>query len=92
MTNPDLLSGALVASELHWVAGKPPALPLRCSARTRYRQGDQACEILAAEEGQVKVVFDSPQRAVTPGQSVVFYDGDVCLGGGVIDTPLKSLE
>ncbi|RTZ60171.1 MAG: tRNA 2-thiouridine(34) synthase MnmA [Gammaproteobacteria bacterium] len=88
----DLQSMGLMASELHWVAGEAPALPLRCAAKTRYRQADQACKILAAEEGRVKVVFDSPQRAVTPGQSVVFYQDDVCLGGGVIDTPLTSLK
>jgi len=88
--HPDLLSSALVASELHWVSGQPPALPLRCAAKTRYRQADQVCKIEAAEDGRIRVHFDSPQRAVTPGQSVVFYHDDVCLGGGVIDTPLKT--
>jgi tRNA-specific 2-thiouridylase len=52
-------------------------------AKTRYRQSDQACEVTLTTDG-VKVVFDEPQRAITPGQSVVFYQGDVCLGGGVI--------
>ena len=96
--HPDLLSNGLTASDLHWVSGvapdiKPdikPETPFRCAAKTRYRQADQACEIFTTEDGRIKVLFRSPQRAVTPGQSVVFYDGDICLGGGVIDTPLKS--
>jgi tRNA-specific 2-thiouridylase len=60
--------------------------PLRCTAKTRYRQSDQDCTVFFDEEnqGSVKVVFDELQRAVTPGQSVVFYQDDVCLGGGVI--------
>ena len=54
-------------------------------AKTRYRQPDQACTVFDAGEGAVRVEFDEPQRAVTPGQSVVFYDGSICLGGGVIE-------
>jgi tRNA-specific 2-thiouridylase len=70
---------------LHWVAGESPAIPLRCSAKTRYRQADQACEISAINGDHCEVIFDTPQRAVTPGQSVVFYQDDICLGGGIID-------
>ncbi len=83
--HPALLSRCLYATDLSWVAGTAPALPLRCTARTRYRQPDQPCTIEAIGDGTATVRFDAPQRAVTPGQSVVFYDGARCLGGGIID-------
>ncbi len=67
----------------NWIAGAPPAAEFRCTARTRYRQGDQACLVSVRGDG-LEVRFDAPQRAVTPGQSVVFYADDVCLGGAVI--------
>ncbi|WP_273475627.1 tRNA 2-thiouridine(34) synthase MnmA [Spongiibacter nanhainus] len=82
--HPRLFKGALTASELHWVEGSEPELPLRCMAKTRYRQPDQACRLEKSDEGYT-VVFDQPQRAVTPGQSVVFYQDDICLGGGIIE-------
>ncbi|TBR39573.1 MULTISPECIES: tRNA 2-thiouridine(34) synthase MnmA [Dyella] len=66
-----------------WVAGRPPATSFRCTAKTRYRQQDQACTV-TVYPGLLEVHFDEPQRAVTPGQSVVFYDGEACLGGAVI--------
>jgi tRNA-specific 2-thiouridylase len=66
-----------------WVAGTAPAEVFRCSAKTRYRQHDQACTVRRAGEW-LDIVFDEAQRAVTPGQSVVFYDGEECLGGAVI--------
>ena len=84
--HPALLTQRLLADGVTWIAGVPPALPLRCAAKTRYRQPDQACVIETLIEGRASVVFDHPQRAVTPGQSVVFYQGDICLGGGVIDS------
>lgn len=80
-----LYSQKLTAEQLSWVAGEAPALPCRAKAKVRYRQPDQDCEIHAGENGMVEVVFDQKQRAVTPGQSVVFYQGDVCLGGGIIN-------
>jgi tRNA-specific 2-thiouridylase len=67
----------------HWIAGHAPATLFRCTAKTRYRQHDQACEV-TVHENRVDVRFDEPQRAVTPGQSVVFYDDEVCLGGAII--------
>ncbi|MCB1749433.1 MAG: tRNA 2-thiouridine(34) synthase MnmA [Gammaproteobacteria bacterium] len=83
--HPALLSRTLEASDLSWVAGAPPPLPARLSAKTRYRQGDQACTLETIVDGVATVHFDAPQRAVTPGQSVVFYAGTRCLGGGIID-------
>ena len=82
--HPLMMSRALTSRKVDWVAGEPPALPLRCRAKTRYRQPDQDCVVHALPDGAVRVVFDEPQRAVTPGQSVVFYADDDCLGGGVI--------
>lgn len=82
--HPLMMSHYLHAGVVDWVTGEP-ALPLRCHAKTRYRQPDQACTIFRDEAGYV-VHFDEPQRAVTPGQSVVFYLGDECLGGGVIES------
>ncbi|MDX1589197.1 MAG: tRNA 2-thiouridine(34) synthase MnmA [Oleiphilaceae bacterium] len=87
--HPLLFSRGLVTHSIDWVAGKAPALPLHCVAKTRYRQPDQACT-LSACKGGYEVVFDQPQRAVTPGQSVVFYQGDICLGGGVIESTYRD--
>jgi len=81
-----LYSDTLEASKLHWITGIAPNAPFRCAAKTRYRQPDQACTITWLEGERCKVVFDEPLRAVTPGQSVVFYGDEECLGGGVIDT------
>ncbi|MDX1696571.1 MAG: tRNA 2-thiouridine(34) synthase MnmA [Ketobacteraceae bacterium] len=89
--NPLLFSERLRASHIHWIDGKGPELPLRCTAKTRYRQPDQACEILPLEDNHYVVSFDRPQRAVTPGQYVVFYDGDICLGGGVIEATERDM-
>ncbi len=86
--HPRLFCRGLRATHLHWIAGRFPAAPLRCHAKTRYRQPDQPCTILSLDPGNCEVVFDTPQRAIAPGQSVVFYDHDRCLGGGLIDTPL----
>ena len=67
------------------MAGEPPTLPLSCHAKVRYRQADQACTV-HVDDGGYRVVFEQPQRAVTPGQSVVLYSGERCLGGGVIES------
>ncbi len=83
--HPLLLSHGLYTEQVDWVAGQAPVLPMKCTAKTRYRQPDQACVIeSAAPRAGYKIIFEQPQRAVTPGQSVVFYDQDICLGGGVI--------
>ncbi len=81
--HPLLYRQGLYTWHIDWVTGEP-ALPLRCVAKNRYRQPDQSCTLEATGNGY-RVTFDEPQRAVTPGQSVVFYQGDVCLGGGVIE-------
>lgn len=82
--HPALFKSSLITRDIFWIAGAPPVLPLRCSAKVRYRQSDQGCTV-NPEAGGYRVTFDAPQRAITPGQSVVFYDGDTCLGGGVIE-------
>lgn len=87
--HPMLLESQLHAIKLHWVAGKPPAAAFRCYAKTRYRQPDQACTVSVNSDGSIDVVFDAPQRAITPGQSVVLYEGEVCLGGGIITEWVK---
>jgi tRNA-specific 2-thiouridylase len=79
-----LQSQALQSETAHWIAGVAPAARFRCSAQTRYRQSDQDCEVQVRDDGTLQVRFDQPQRAVTPGQSLVLYDGEVCLGGAVI--------
>jgi len=81
---PLLFSNKLIADQLHWVSGNPPTTPYKCSAKTRYRQKDQDCVIEKIENNLAHVTFAEPQRAITPGQSVVFYQDEVCLGGGVI--------
>lgn len=82
--HPLLFKQSLQAIELSWVAGMAPADKFRCAAKVRYRQKDQSCEVEVNQDASVNVTFDQPQRAITPGQSVVFYIDDVCLGGGVI--------
>lgn len=82
--NPQLYSNYLRASAAHWINVPPSASHFNCTAKTRYRQADQACQVLLKDDG-LDVYFSEPQRAVTPGQSVVFYQGDVCLGGAVIE-------
>ena len=81
--HPWLLSTELLAQDCSWVAGSPAAA-LTLAGKTRYRQADAACRLSAVTAGAFKLSFNDPQWAVTPGQSAVLYDGEVCLGGGVI--------
>lgn len=82
--NPLMFTNALIANQVHWIGGEPNELPMKAWAKTRYRQPDQPCTISKITEDQYQVIFDQPQRAVTPGQSVVFYQQEICLGGGII--------
>ena len=82
--HPALFKKKLTATDVIWISGEPPTFPLTCHAKIRYRQADQPC-VISASGAKTQVSFSSLQRAVTPGQSVVFYDGDICLGGGVIE-------
>ncbi len=85
--HPALFTRRLHASQLYWVKEQPPGVaPIRCEAKVRYRQQQQACTITELQGRHCSVVFDQPQRAITAGQSVVFYRGDDCLGGGIIDS------
>jgi tRNA-specific 2-thiouridylase len=92
---PLLKSSSLRSEAFHWIAGTPPTFPLHCVAQVRYRQPPQACVVMPRDDAGVDVHFDPPQRAVTPGQSLVLYRGDECLGGAVIaatDAPLDPLR
>ena len=82
--HPALFANKLVAHHVHWISGTAPTLPLCCTAKIRYRQPDQLCVVEKGVDDTLTVSFDTPQRAITPQQSVVFYDGQVCLGGGFI--------
>lgn len=87
--NSALLSQGLIANQLYWVDRLPIRQNLRCTVKTRYRQQDIACEVIPINDDCIEVRFDEPQIAVTPGQSAVFYQGEVCLGGGVIERQIK---
>ncbi|MDG2459623.1 MAG: tRNA 2-thiouridine(34) synthase MnmA [Luminiphilus sp.] len=82
--HPALLKHQLTASEIFWISGEAPARSFRCHAKIRYRQPDQPCLVTQGGAGYT-ITFDSAQRAITPGQSVVLYNGDLCLGGGIIE-------
>lgn len=89
--HPLLLGNWLKAEQVEWVQTNEPAFPLQCSAKTRYRQQDAPCVVDKDKAGQLHVEFAEPQWAVTLGQSVVFYQGEVCLGGGIINATDKLL-
>ena len=82
--NPLLYRDQLTAQQVHWISNHPPPQEFHCMARCRHRQALQSCRV-RHDDDRLSVLFDQPQRALTPGQSVVLYDGAVCLGGGVID-------
>ena len=85
-----LFSGALNCQNVFWINKPSVSFPLKCTAKIRYRQPDQNCTVHKTGKGYT-VVFDEPQRASTPGQSAVFYQGEVCLGGGVIEETFKNI-
>jgi tRNA-specific 2-thiouridylase len=82
--HPLLLQSHLSAGQLNWISGVTPDPERDYTAKTRYRQTDAACRITTLYDDTLALAFDAPQWAVTPGQSVVLYDGEVCLGGGII--------
>lgn len=77
-------SSTLRANDVHWIKGEPPAQTFKATAKVRYRQPDQSCLVTIIDNHHIEITFDSPQRAVTPGQSVVLYQDKNCLGGGII--------
>jgi tRNA-specific 2-thiouridylase len=82
--HPHLFHQHLAADQVHWINASPPSNSFNCKAKIRYRQADQECEVITNEDGSLTVNFAEPQRAVTPGQSIVFYNELRCLGGAVI--------
>jgi tRNA-specific 2-thiouridylase len=87
--HPMLYSDGLIANQLHWVDRKGPAEKVNLTVKTRYRQQDVPCSVKPLDNGEIKVIFEQPEKAVTPGQSAVFYDGEICLGGGIINSVIK---
>lgn len=87
--HPRLYSNGLIANQLHWVDRNGPQSPVKCTVKTRYRQQDIPCTLTPDADGSVTVLFDEPQKAVTPGQSAVFYADEVCLGGGIIESYIR---
>jgi len=87
--DPLLMHRQLQVDQPHWI-GPAPRLPLECTAQIRYRQREQSCRIDALPGGGCAVQFAAPQRAATPGQHAVFYQGEQCLGGGMISRLLRS--
>src|SRR5690625_505343 len=90
--NPHLYSDGLIASQVNWINNKTMESTFSCTAKFRYRQKDSKVHVTLLEDGLVQVDFATRERAITPGQAVVFYDGDVGLGGGTIDEVLKNNE
>ena len=83
--HPRLFSKQLSATQLHWISTEIPTTPFHCQAKIRYRQTDQPCTIESIDNNTAHIAFEQAQRAITPGQSIVFYEGERCLGGGIID-------
>ncbi|NLV92297.1 MAG: tRNA 2-thiouridine(34) synthase MnmA [Firmicutes bacterium] len=90
--HPALYSAGLLATNVHWIAGQAPDSVFRCSAKFRHRQPDQEVTVHLQADGNCILVFDRPQRAITPGQAAVLYQGEVCLGGGTIERAYREKE
>jgi len=89
--DPRLMTRDFTTEAAHWIAGTPPGREFACTVKTRYRQPDQACTVNVDDDGRCRVRTLASQRAVTPGQSAVFYDGETCLGGAVIARNLAKI-
>ena len=83
-TSEQLMGDTAYVRELNWISGEKPGDCFRCSVKIRYRQKEQPATVYVQDADCIKIVFDRKQRALTPGQAAVLYDGDVVLGGGVI--------
>ena len=83
--HPALYADRLDASDIHFTTNEAKPAEFTCTAKFRYRQKDTPVTVRMTDDSHVEVIFDQPVRAITPGQAVVFYDGDECLGGGTID-------
>lgn len=83
-TEKDLLTTETFAAEVNWISGEAPTAPFVCAVKTRYRQKESPATVIPLSDGTVRIVFDVPQRAVTPGQAAVMYDGEYVIGGGTI--------
>ena len=90
--NPRLLAREVRARSASWVAGRAPATAVDCTAKVRYRQGDVPCRVTLEPDGTLEAVFDEPVRAATPGQSLVLYDGERCLGGAIIESAGRAIR
>lgn len=88
--HPGLYHTKLVASDMSWVWGECPTTPFACTAKVRYRQPDVPCTLISQKNGALFVEFSIPVKAITPKQSIVFYSGETCLGGALIDSPLEK--
>lgn len=90
--HPALFSSGLIATDLSWISENKPTQTFACTAKFRYRQPDQEVTVQLMGNNSCKVIFDKSQKAITPGQAVVFYKGDECLGGGIIHQSIKDIE
>ncbi len=87
--HPELFSKGLIARDVNWISNKKPKETFECTAKFRYRQPDRDVKVQIKSEDKWEVLFKEPQKAITKGQFVVFYEGDVCLGGGIIEDTIK---
>ncbi len=87
-----LYSDSITADNVSWVSNREKPAEFECTAKFRYRQEDNKVTVRLLEDEKVKVIFHEPIRAITPGQAVVFYNGEECLGGGTIDEVFKNSE
>ena len=80
----NLYKKEFAVTDFNWILGNPPAQNFKCSVKIRYKQKEHKADIKVLDDNSVKIIFDEPQKAITPGQAAVLYDGDNVLGGGTI--------